>query len=67
MLFLQIGAHSPLQSKEPKTQSKQTSARARTHTHTHARARKHTHTNAQSVGQHEEVRFQTRFERCECV
>ena len=44
VLFLRTGAHSPLQSKEPK-QSKQTSAStcARAHTHTHARAHTHTH------------------------
>ena len=47
MLFLQIGAHSPLQSKEPK-RSEQTSAchHMRTHKqHTHT----HTHTERQRV------------------
>ena len=52
VLLFQIGAHSPLQSKEP--------AHTHTHTHarTHARTHAHTHTHTQSIGQLAEVRFQ---------
>ena len=65
-VFFQIGAHSPLQSKEPK--------RSKTDfTHIHARrqagkqAGTQAHMQAQSVGRLEEARFQRWFERREFV
>ena len=46
-MFLQIGAHSPLQSKEPK--HSQTNFRARTHTHTHTHTHARTHARTHTV------------------
>ena len=63
VLFLQIGAHSPLQSKEPK-QSNFASIHACTHacihtnTHLHPHTHPQTHTHTESIGQLEEVRFE---------
>ena len=57
MPFLQIGAHSPSQSKEQDT----VKTNFHEHAHTHARTHTHTHTHTKSIGQPEEVRFQ----RCE--
>ena len=67
VLFLQIEAPSPLQSKEPK-QSKQTSAYACMHIHAlpppPPPPPPPQHTHMQSIGQLEEVRFQIWFQRC---